>query len=483
VKGRSTLVLFALFTLGLHLVFSGQSYFSDETYFIDLSNHLDSGYLADGPLVPLLVRISRIVFGNSLLGLRVFPALGHAGTVFLAGLIACELGGAAFAQALACLSVLIAPGYLMLGGMVLTPSLEPFFWTLTAYLVLLVLTRARPELWLAAGISLGLGFLNKPTIALFGLALLVGVALSPARRLLLSRWLGLGAIAGLLIALPNILWQIRHPDWNMLVFVRSVRESRLAREAGTGAFFLAPVLALHPFNFPIWLAGLEHLRRNRIYRTFFWAWLLPLGAIWVLGGKPYYLAGAFPILLASGAVVAEHAFARFQTAAIVALGVAGVVLAPAGLPVLSARATSTYLGALGLNALSQTLQLPGVRADMDGVEREKFLQSLAKVYSEIEPRLRPNLVILASHYFETSWINVLGPAYGLPHAVSGNNNYYLWGPGSASGEVTIAVGLEETLLHELFEQVEPSQDSRIHICRHPRLPLAQAWLRLKSFPF
>jgi hypothetical protein len=89
---------------------------------------------------------------------------------------------------------------------------------------------------------------------------------------------------------------------------------------------------------------------------------------------------------------------------------------------------------------------------------------------------------------------MLGEHYGLPHAISGHNNYYLWGPGHYTGEVCITVGVPGETVHKMFRNVvlagriTNSQGIKniefrrpIYICRQPRRPLAEMWPLLKHF--
>ena len=62
--------------------------------------------------------------------------------------------------------------------------------------------------WLPFGLVAGLGFLNKYSMAFFGIALAVGLLLTAQRRLLFTRWMPAGALLALFVALPNLLWQI-----------------------------------------------------------------------------------------------------------------------------------------------------------------------------------------------------------------------------------------------------------------------------------
>jgi len=88
--------------------------FRDELYYLACSEHLDFGYVDQPPLIALVAWIARHLFGESLLGLRLLPALAGAATVWWTGKLAREMGGRAFAQGMAALAVFAAPIYLLL---------------------------------------------------------------------------------------------------------------------------------------------------------------------------------------------------------------------------------------------------------------------------------------------------------------------------------------------------------------------------------
>ena len=85
--------------------------FRDELYYLACGEHLDWGYVDQPPLIALVAWMARHFFGNWLVGLRFFPALAGAATVWLTGKLAREMGGGTFAQVLAALAVVCVPIY------------------------------------------------------------------------------------------------------------------------------------------------------------------------------------------------------------------------------------------------------------------------------------------------------------------------------------------------------------------------------------
>ena len=202
----------------------GYGIFRDEMYYIVCGRHLAWGYVDQTPMVALQARIAGMLFGFHNLALfRSFSALAGAVKVFLTGILAWQLGGRRIAQVIAMIAVLIAPVYLGIDSFLSMNSFEPVFWMGCMVLVLLMVAGQSPKWWVVFGILGGLGLLNKPSMAFFLVALLVGLLLTPERRILWSRW-SLAAIGLIvLISLPYLLWQIHH-QWPTLVWLNNVNQ-------------------------------------------------------------------------------------------------------------------------------------------------------------------------------------------------------------------------------------------------------------------
>jgi hypothetical protein len=67
--------------------------------------------------------------------------------------------------------------------------------------------------------------------------------------------------------------------------------------------------------------------------------------------------------------------------------------------------------------------------------------TVAHVYDQLPPDQRARACIFTANYGEASALNLLGASYHLPPAISGHNNYFVWGPGACDGSVILTVGL------------------------------------------
>ncbi|MGC2529642.1 MAG: hypothetical protein WA639_17970, partial [Candidatus Acidiferrum sp.] len=110
-----TAMLLGLALAKMMLQFAGirhYGFFRDELYYMACGRHLAWGYVDQPPLIAYLAWFAGHAFGHSIVALRLLPVLTGGAVVFLTGILARELGGNAFAQCLAALSVLFAPAFL-----------------------------------------------------------------------------------------------------------------------------------------------------------------------------------------------------------------------------------------------------------------------------------------------------------------------------------------------------------------------------------
>ena len=290
--GPRVVALLSALELVLHLPNpSGYGLFVDELYFLACGEQLSWGYVDMPPLTALQAWTARALFGDSLLAIRLLPALAGSGLVLLTGALVRQLGGGRFAQVLAALAVLVAPFYLAIDSYLSMNSVEPLLWMGCALILIRMIKTDNTKLWLWFGLLAGVGLENKHTMAMFGFALVVGLLMTPKRRLMASRWfLFGGAIAGM-IFLPNLIWMIQHhfPHLEMLANIK-----RSGRNVGLSpaAFFGQQVLGMEPVALPLWICGLWSFLfsdRGRPYRAIGLAYIVTLLMLLLTDGRFYYL--------------------------------------------------------------------------------------------------------------------------------------------------------------------------------------------------
>jgi hypothetical protein len=461
--GPALVLLLAAAKLVFHLLTAGRyGIFRDELYYLACAEHLGFGYVDQPPLIAFIAWIARHLFGESLLGLRLLPALAGAATVWLTGKLTREMGGGVFAQALAAVAVIAAPIYLLLHHWLTMNAFEPLIWIACAWCIVRAINQSEPRYWIWFGVLVGLGLENKYTTAFFGIAVFVALLLAPQRRFLSNSRIWIGALCSLLIFLPNLIWLVRH-DFPFLELMHNIRNTDRDIVRGPLAFITDQAMLMNPILFPLWLGGLGWLFLNRDgsrYRILGWTYALLLAAFIGLKGKNYYLSAAYPMLFAAGAIGFERITlerGRWSRALYVGLLVAATCfLAPTVASLLAPENYIRYQKAIGLEPPKAENQptgpLPQHFADEFGWE--EMVREVARIYHELPPEQRAATAIFANSYGQAGAIDFFGKKYGLPKAISNHQSYWLWGPREYSGASVIVLGSDGSGDREHFARVE-----------------------------
>ena len=488
----------AALKLILHL-YAGRyyGYFVDELYELALARHLAWGYVDVAPMIALIGRIELTLFGSSLSAIRLGSALAGAGLVLLTGAIARELGGRRFAQGLAALCVLLAPGILALDHFLNVNAFEPLCWMGCALILIRIVNTGNEKLWLWFGLIAGVGLETKHSMLIFGFALVAGLALTPQRRHLFSRWLVLGGLLAFLLFLPNLLWNFQN-HFPFLELQENIRRDGRNVSLSVGSFFGQETLAMLPLSAPIWIAGLWRLLRGR-YRALAFAWGIAAALIFAMNPRVYYLFPAFPMLFAAGSVQFEGWLGRprlgwIKPAYCALMVLMGALLAPTMLPLLPPETYIRYVAAAHLQPPpienARLGPLPQLFADQFGWE--DMAVAVARVYYSLPADIRPRTAIFGQNYGQAGAIDLFGPKYGLPPAISGHQNYFLWGPRGATGESMIVMAGNRQDLESKFDSVRvvahighpyamPYEHIYIFYCQGLKGPLAEAWPKVKNW--
>lgn len=497
-------VAIAAAKLIFHWYFNNRyGYFRDEFDYIACGNHLAWGYVDQPPLIPFLTRISRAVLGDSLRSIRFIPALASSLLVVQTAAIVRELGGRVFAMVLSAVAIVIAPQYLSNASLLTTNCLEPNLWMGCAYFAIRAIKYNDPRNWLWFGVVTGLGLEEKYTIALFCFGIVAGLLLTEQRRVFLSKWIWLGGVAAFLIFLPDMLWNFQH-DWPFLQLMHNIRVDQRDVVLGPIDYFLQQTLLVHPLTAPIWIAGLAAFfvwRPLQPYRFLGWTYLICYAVLFALHGKNYYLAPAYPMLLAAGTLAIETALNRprlgwLKPAFIIILLAAGAWIAPIVVPVLSPDGFLAYTKTLPfklpvMEHAHARAALPQWYADQFGWN--EIVAETAHAYRRLAPSERADCGIFAQDYGQAGAIDFLGRRYGLPQSLSGHQTWFLWGPRGYSGNCMIVLDDRPAVLGRLWEQVEyvgTSADNPyalekeipVFICRRARFgSLAELWPLVKRW--
>lgn len=477
----------ALALAALLVAFSARyGYHRDELYFLAAARHLAWGYPDQPPLVPLLARAMSGLAPASLLVLRLPSAAASAAFVVLTGLIARELGAERHAQALAALSVAVAPLAIGAGHLLNTTPFDLPAWALACWLVVRILRTGNDRLWLAVGLATGAGLFDSDLIAFLLFAVVVGLVVAGPRRPFRSAWLYAGGAIAVLMWLPYLAWQAGH-GWPELAIARSI--------ANGGSGTSAPRWELLPFQLvlfgylaPVWAAGLMRLLRGdalRWCRALGVAFIALLVIFTVTGGKPYYLGGMFPVLLGAGAQPALDWVRRGRSRLRAWLVTAAAALTLTAVPVI--------LPVVPVTDLHKT---PIVAVNYDAGETvgwPAYVREIAAVYRSLPAAQRSSAIVLGSNYGEAGAVQHFGQPDGLPAAYSGHNGFWYWGPPPVSATTAVAVGFARRqltpfcgtlrLAAHLSNNVgvrDDEQGAPVWVCSPLRAPWTVIWPRLRS---
>jgi hypothetical protein len=491
---------FAAAALLIHLLTNSRySYFRDELYFIACSERLDWGYVDFAPLIAVILRGTRELLGDSLQAIRLPVALAGSARILLTGLLAHELGGKRTAVALACLCAFISLGADYRLSM---NSFEPLFWMGCVYILIRIIKGADPRLFLGFGVLAGLGLQNKHSAAFFLISLGAALVFSRHRQLYATRWPWLAMLLAALIFLPNVLWQYQHgwPTFEALSNAQSTGKNVVVPPI---RFLYEQVRMLNPFAALIWIPGVVALlvsARFQQYRVLGLMYLVFLPLMMAFKAKNYYLLPIYPVLFAAGAVAWEawlrerprFAWAKWVLA--IAIFARWAIYVPVSLPILPPETLVRYMDGLGVkpvrNEVGHVGLLPQSLGDQFGW-REMVI-AVAQVYHSLPEEDRIKAGILAGNYGEAGAIDLFGPQYSLPNAISGHQNYFLWGPRQYTGEVLILLqaDMADAQKHCVTVDEGPTLAPRfgmaeehytILICRGLKAPLSQTWPKLKNW--
>ncbi len=505
-KGDIAIILaFAFAALVFHLLvnaFGGYGIFRDEYYYIACSKRLAAGYVDHPPLAMFLMAAGRTLFGATQFGIRVLPAVAHALVVALGGLIARRLGGRRTAVVLACLTVFLAPIIIGHTNIFQMNAFAHLFWALAAYLLVLIVDRSRPALWVLLGIVMGLGLLNKIDFLWFGAGLGTALLLTDLREHLRTPWPYAAAGIALLLFSPFIIWNITH-DFAHLEFIRNASAGKYSG-LGRIDFLAGQALLPNPVNLLLWVPGLLFVLFNRDGRRYRVLGIIYLTAFGILLANPHskaeYLGPAYLMLFAAGAVAVERWASRGRRGwAIASLGALGAVsslsLLPLAVPVLPVETFIKYSTAIGMKPASaenvELSELPQFYADMFGWEG--LAQDVSAVYLALPESERAATVVLTQNYGEAGALEYYSPKYPLPRVICMHNSYWFWGyPREGVRNVIVLRGTEEdhekscdevtlAAVHTCRYCMPYENNMRLFVCRGLHRSLAEVWRKEKNF--
>jgi len=474
----------------LHLATNGRyGFHRDELQFLSDARHLDWGFVSYPPFTPVIERISLILFGTSLVGLRLFSVLAQAVAIVTSALMARELRGGGRAQVYTALAVALSPLPLFWGTEFQYSSFDYLWWVLAAYFIIRLLNSQNPRWWLAIGAVLGVGAQTKYSIAFFVAGILGGMLLSQTRRWFASRWFWAGIAVALLIASPNLIWQARH-DWISLHFLQYIhaRDVHMGRDDDfvSKQFWINVNLCATP----LWVAGLVSCFRTPRLRLLGWMYAITFGLFVLFQARSFYLAPAYPMLIGQGAVVAERWMASRKGPW--RLGLEALMIT--GLLAAGAQAASTIIplaerGPIFRYALTHNLDL------REEIGWEDQVAMVASIRDALPPERRASYGVVTANYGEQGAVELYGPAYHLPPPISMTNSGWLRAYPTPQPTTLIVLGFTRNQAEDAFigcrlagvfdtggiENEESKWHSQIFLCGSPRLSWPEFWKKYQNF--
>lgn len=474
-----------------HLLTNGRyGFHRDELQVLSDARHLDWGFVPYPPLTPLVERIGLSIFGLSMVGLRLFSVISQALALVFTGLMARELGGGGLAQITAALAIALSPLPLFEGTEFQYTTYDYLWWVLIAYFVIRLLKTENPRWWLAIGATIGIGFQTKYTMGFYLCGILGGVLLTSARRYLLSPWFWSGMALGLIVCLPNLVWQVQH-GFISLHFLQHIHARDVAQGRANGFLGQQFWVCTNLFSAPLWIAGLVGYLRDRRYRLLAWMYLIPLALFLAGKGRGYYLGGAYPMLMAMGAVVGEGwvlSLAKVPRRIIEA--VFFILLVSSGLYMSAIVIPWASSGALKNFALKNNGDL------REEIGWDDLVKTVAAIRDSLPAEQRQNVGVMVRNYGEQGAIEILGPAYHLPAPISGVNSAWLRGYPVPPPSTLIVLGTSREYADRMYTSCrqaghngnalgvrnEESEDHPdIFVCGPPRLPWPEFWKHYQGF--
>jgi hypothetical protein len=412
----------AVLALVLVLLAGRYGYHRDELYFLAAGRHLAWGYPDMPVLAPLVARLASAVAPGSLVVLRVPSALAMAAVVVLAAVVARDLGARRSGQVFAAACVASSSVVLAVGHLLTTPDVTILAWTGVLLMSMRALRGEGERWWLGAGVMAGFGLLGNALTWFLLAGLFLGI-LATRRDQLRSGWLWAGAALAVAAGLPYLVWQAAN-GWPQLEVSRSIAAGGSGTSASRLAFLPFQLALVSPWLVPVWVWGLVRLVREPRLRVL--GMLYPFLAIVfiVTGGKPYYIVGMYPFLLAAGAQPFVDFFAdpRWVPVAALALSLPAVLVVLPLVPV--DRVGDTPIVEVNYDA-GETIGWP------------TYVGQITAAAAKMEGGA-PD-AILTNNYGEAGALERYGPP-DLPAVYSGQDGYWLWGPPPDYAHRVLGVG-------------------------------------------
>ncbi|WP_273567449.1 glycosyltransferase family 39 protein [Maribacter halichondriae] len=461
-KVNLVVLLFAVINVLIHLlIYNNLEFHRDELLYFALGRHPDFGYMTVPPLIGWIATLMQNIFGYSLFAVKLFPAILSGVMVLLSSSLAKELGGKSYAQILTAVAIIVMPISLRAFHLFQPVPLDMFFWTLILFYIVRYLNLGKDKYLVIIGALSGIAMLNKYLVALLIGSFLIALLFSERRKVFTKRAFYIGILIGILIFLPNILWQI-FKEFPVIGHMNALKENQLANVDRLS--FLTDQLFMPLASAFLFVLGFVFLIRSNKYRVLGITALLVIAILLLLRGKSYYTIGLFPLIVAAGTLIVEkyvkHLVPRIIIPAIMVLLTLPIL--PFGMPIYGQQGLIDYYADLekdfGL-LLGRTFEdgsvhsLPQDYADQLGWE--ELAQITAKAYEQIPDKEKA--AIYCENYGQAGAISVIGKKHGLPEPLCFHESFVYWVPEKFNPDIEYFIYINDELgedVNELFQDVK-----------------------------
>ncbi len=474
-------IVFILAKLSIHLLTcTHYELLRDEMLFFNMGEHPDLGYATVPPMTGLLAFLMHKIFGFSVFGIRLFPALMGALSVYFIALVVKELGAGIEALVISCATYIMTTGLLLATSLFTATAFDELIWLIATWLILRMVKRDNPKMWIYIAIVMALGFLNKYSVLFFIAGFVIAFTIDGKARLFCSRYFLLAILTGIAIIMPNVIWQYNH-GWPVLIHMTELKSSQLDL-LGYSGFFLY-LFSFSQGSVIIWLIGLAallFLKAEREYRYLGIASFSVIFLFFLMKGKGYYVLGLFPFLFAFAGYVLEKymkgsrnpiKWFLFSFSAIMSLAAL-----PSGLPVLSFDSYNKYLQATRHFICHPLMEwdngeeheFPQAYSDMTGWK--ELAGYAAKAYNSLNDDEKASCTIYCERsYGYAGAVYFYGHEYRLPPPVTFHESYVFWAPDSIPAGPMIYIYRNKSEMEKLFSDITEAGTVKDKYFREPGL--------------
>lgn len=454
----------ALLYVIIHIYFSyNLEYHRDELLYFSLGQHPAFGYASVPPMIGWIAWAMQNIFGFTIFAVRIFPAVLSGLMVILVSSIARELGGSGYARILAALGICVS-GFALRSFLLFQPvHIDLIFWTLVFYIIIRYINTSSDKYLILLGITVGASLLNKYLVGLLFILLLVIVPFTRYRSIYSNKRFWYGVLAGFIVFLPNLIWQIANglPVINHLAELERTQLVNVDRTA-----FLAEQLLMPFAGSILTVAGLLYLFTSKQVIKYRFLGLVVISVIitlMLLRGKSYYTIGVFPFLIAAGAVSWETMLKSTWSRVILSmfLIIVTIPVLPTGIPVFKTEKLVDYFKELknryGLESVcrfedNSIHSLPQDYADMLGWEELTAITD--KAWRMIPDKKAA--FIYCENYGQAGAITVIGKKYNLPEAVCFSESFRYWIPERFDPDISSTIYINDELgedVQQIFRKI------------------------------